>query len=681
MLLKGACGSISSQALPLGLCGASIQRTTVCSAAKPLKTLPSNGHPAIMKNGPLNDLSPAELHSRFQDQLLNRHLLALLGDIEPAALELLHQHLEWVTIAGGQTLMTQGEPGDSMYLMISGRVRAYVLGDDGVERLVREMARGQIIGEMSLYTDEPRSASVVAIRDSVLVRLGKPAFNDLLASSARISILLTRQIIHRLRNPQPRSDLARPVTIALMPITAGIDLPSFAARLAARLARTDRVCIVDAASIDRELQQPGLAQSEPGNLAADRMIGDHLDQVEAAHEYVLLLADDSPTAWTRHCSRRCDEVLLLADASRPPALHDNERLCLMQRPGRSEAAETLVLLHAADLRCPQGTRQWLDRRPVSGHLHIRPTLDRDMARLARFQSRTAVGLVLAGGGARGCAHLGIFRGLQESGIEVDFVGGTSIGAVMAALVATDQPLAEVMTVARRSFSVSPTGDYNLLPLLSLIKGRRLRRIIDKAISDLMHAGADAEDLWKTWYCVASNFSQASEAVIERGDLLKGLLASIAIPGALPPVLHDGDLLCDGGTFNNYPVDVMRGMRGVGKVIGVDLSFRKPRRIDLAEIPGTWALLRDRLRPKRQRRYKLPSLVSYLMNVTILYSTSRQREGRRLTDLYFNPPLERVGMLQWEKFDDIVAQGHAHGTALLGDLTEADLAPYRSRAPA
>jgi NTE family protein len=106
-----------------------------------------------------------------------------LGDIEPAALELLHQHLEWVTIAGGQTLMTQGEPGDSMYLMISGRVRAYVLGDDGVERLVREMARGQIIGEMSLYTDEPRSASVVAIRDSVLVRLGKPAFNDLLASS------------------------------------------------------------------------------------------------------------------------------------------------------------------------------------------------------------------------------------------------------------------------------------------------------------------------------------------------------------------------------------------------------------------------------------------------------------------------------------------------------------------
>jgi NTE family protein len=627
----------------------------------------------------VNVLTSVEVHPQFQDQLLDRHLLALLGEIEPAARELLHRHLEWVTIAGGQTLMTQGEPGDAMYLMISGRLRAHVRGEDGVERLVREMGRGQIIGEMSLYTDEPRSASVVAIRDSVLVRLGKHAFNELLASSARISILLTRQIIQRLQKPQLRSDLARPVTIALIPITAGIDVASFAARLAAQLSRANRVCIVDAASIDRALGQPGLAQSEPGDLAADRQIGAHLDEIEAAHEYVLLLADDSPTAWTRHCSRRGDEVLLLADAAHPPVLHDNERLCLMQRPGRSEAAETLVLLHPADRRCPQGTRLWLDRRPVSGHLHIRPALDRDMARLARFQSRTAVGLVLAGGGARGCAHLGIFRALQENGIEIDCVGGTSIGAVMAALAATDQPLPEVMTVARRSFSVSPTGDYNLLPLLSLIKGRRLRKIVDKAIGDLLHPDAGAEDLWKTWYCVASNYSQAGEVVIERGSLLKGLLASMAIPGALPPVLHDGDLLCDGGTFNNYPVDVMRNMRGVGKVIGVDLSFRKPRRIDLDEVPGTWALLRDRLRPKRQRRYKLPSLVSYLMNVTILYSASRQRQARRMTDLYFNPPLERVGMLQWEKFDDIVAQGHAYGTSVLGALAEGELATYRTPA--
>ena len=617
------------------------------------------------------------MHARFQDDLLDRHLLALLGEIEPAALALLHRHLEWVTLAGGQTLMAQGEPGDSMYLMISGRVRAYVRGDDGVERLVREMARGQIIGEMSLYTDEPRSASVVAIRESVLVRLGKHAFHELLTSSARISVLLTRQLIHRLQNPQPRSLLARPVTIALVPVTSGIDLPLFASRLAAQLSPAARVCVVDAALIDHALKQPGLAQREPGDLVADRSIGTWLDEIEATHDYVLLLAEDRPSAWTRHCSRRCDEVLLLADATQPPVLHDNERGCLMQRQGRSEASETLVLLHPADRRCPQGTRQWLNRRPVNGHLHIRPALDRDMARLARFQNCTAVGLVLAGGGARGCAHLGVYRALQDSGIEIDFVGGTSIGAVMAALVATDQPLAKVMTVARRAFSVNPTGDFNLLPLMSLIKGRRLQRVMTNAIHELVGFAADSEDLWKNFYCVASNFSQASEVVITRGSLLKAILASIAIPGALPPVLHDGDLLCDGGTFNNYPVDVMRGCRGVGRVIGVDLSANKPRRIELEDIPGSWALLLDRFRPRRRRRYRLPSLMSYLMNVTVLYSASRQRQARRLTDLHFNPPLLRVGMLQWERFDNIVAQGHAHGVAVLGALAEGELASYRA----
>ena len=625
------------------------------------------------------------MHPRYQDDLLDQHLRALLGEIEPAALALLHRHLEWVTLAGGQTLMAQGEPGDSMYLMISGRVRAYVRGDDGVERLVREMARGQVIGEMSLYTDEPRSASVVAIRESVLVRLCKQAFHELLASSARISILLTRQIIYRLQNPQPRSLLARPVTIALVPVTSGIDLPSFASRLAAQLASglaaplagAARVCVVDAARIEQALGQPGLAQREPGDLAADRSIGTWLDEIEATHDYVLLLAEDRPSAWTRHCSRRCDEVLLLADADQPPVLHDTESSCLMQRQGRSEASETLLLLHPADRRCPQGTRQWLDRRPVSGHLHIRPALDRDMARLARFQSCTAVGLVLAGGGARGCAHLGVYRALRDSGIEIDFVGGTSIGAVMAALVATDQPLAEVMTVARRAFSVNPTGDFNLLPLMSLIKGRRLQRVVTQAIQELVGFAADSEDLWKNFYCVASNFSQASEVVITRGSLLKAILASIAIPGALPPVLHEGDLLCDGGTFNNYPVDVMRGTRGVGKVIGVDLSANKPRRIELEDMPGSWALLRDRLRPRRQRRYRLPSLMSYLMNVTVLYSASRQRQAQRLTDLHFNPPLLRVGMLQWHRFDNIVAQGHAHGVAVLGALADGELASYRA----
>lgn len=613
------------------------------------------------------------------DDLLDQHLRTYLGATDESTLTLLRRHLQWVEVAAGETLMTQGEAGDSMYISISGRLRAYVRNDDDVgERMVREMGRGQIIGEMSLYTHEPRSATVVAIRDSVLVRLPGAAFQELLASSAAVSIALTRQIIARLQSEQTRSDPARPVTMGLLPITAGVDGAAFSDAFAAQLRlllSADRVCRVDAARVDHDLQQPGLARSAR-SAETERRIAIYLDRLEAQHDYVLLVADAEATSWTERVSRRSDELLLLADAQQPPALHPIESQFPMQRVDRGEAAQILVLLHPAAARSPRDTRAWLERRPVQQHLHIRPALPRDMARLARVQTRNAVGLVLAGGGARGLAHLGLYRALREQGVEIDFVGGTSIGAVMAVLVASDQPVQTVTEIARRAFKVNPTGDYNLLPLLSLISGRRLRGVIHRAMLELLGFEADVEDLWKNCYCVASNYSNASEEVLSHGGLLHAIMASIAIPGALPPLLHEGQLLCDGGTFNNFPADVMRRQRGVGQVIGVDLGARKPRRIELDTVPGTWALLRDRLRPRAKRRYRLPSLMAYLMNVTVLYSTSRQRQSQRLCDLYFNPPLERVGMLQWSRFDHIVEQGRAHGADVLAALPGDTLRPYR-----
>ncbi|OYU93578.1 MAG: patatin, partial [Burkholderiales bacterium PBB5] len=589
----------------------------------------------------------AQDRPHYLDDLLLRLLREFLGEIDADALALMRQHLHWVELPGGEALVTQGEPGDALYLLVSGRLRTYITDDDGVTRIVREVARGEIVGEMSLFTGEPRSATLVAIRDSVLVRLGQDEFNRLLAISPQVSVALTRQIIDRLRSERG-SVRDQPVTMGLLPITAGVDVVAFGRDLAQHMGRAGRVAVVDSASLDAALGSPGITHRDGSDAQANRRIAVQLDEIEAAHDFVLLLADDAPTPWTQRCVRHCDELLLLADARQPPVLHAIETQCILHRPPRTEATQVLVLLHPTDQHMPQHTAAWLGRRPLADHVHVRPALARDMARLARLQTRTAVGLVLAGGGARGFAHLGTWRALQEQGIEVDVVGGTSMGAVMATFVASDQPLDRVMTIARQAFRINPTGDFNLLPLMSLIKGRRLRRIIEQAAQQLLGGPADVEDVWKNLYAVATNYSQASEHLLQHGPLVPALLASIAIPGALPPVIADGDLLCDGGTFNNFPVDVMRRMRGVGQVIGVDLNARAPKRIEHPDVPGTWALLRDRLRPRPQRRYRLPSLAAYLMNVTILYSVSRQRQARKLTDLYFNPPLERMTMLQWSK---------------------------------
>ncbi|WP_367848401.1 patatin-like phospholipase family protein [Rhodoferax sp. WC2427] len=611
-------------------------------------------------------MSASPNRQKSQDALLVRHLTAFFGTLEPEAMELLRHSLEWLEVSGGDTLLTQGHAGDAMYLVVSGRLRAFVHSEGGSPQRVGDIVRGQVVGEMSLYTGEPRAATVVAVRDAVLARLDRPAFQRLLACSSQISQAFTTQIIRQLQGRRHAPVADKLVTIGLLPITTGIDVPDFAARLALQLSTLGRVGVVSRHDIDQRLEALGLGPSDNTDKETQRRIAMLLDQIEAEHDFVLLLADATPTPWTQRCCRHCDELLLLADATQPPVLHPSETRFLSNRPPLTVIADILVLLHPANQPSPRHTARWLARRPVAGHLHIRPTLDRDMARLARIQSRTAVGLVLAGGGARGLAHLGVLRALQERGIEVDWVGGTSIGAVMATYAASDQPLDKVMANARRAFATNPTGDFNLFPVLSLIKGLRLKRILRTAVEELVGFDADIEDLWINFFCVATNFSTASEQRLQHGNLPHALLASTSIPGALPPVAHGGDLLCDGGSFNNFPVDVMRSMRGVGRVIGVDLNIRTPVRVDHEDMPGSWALLRDRLRPLAQRRYRLPSLPSYLMTVTILYSMSRQSSAQQQCDMYFNPPLNRVGMLQWRRLENIVQRGYAHALQVLDE---------------
>ncbi len=602
-----------------------------------------------------------------QEPLLQRLLSSCFGNIDQQVLELLRQRLEWVNVAGGQTLIEQGSQGDALYMSVSGRLRAYRRDEEGVQRMVREFSRGQILGEMSLLTGEPRAASVVAIRESVLVRLSKPAFDELNRHHPGVSAAVTQQLIRRLFRKQPPSLLERPVTLGLLPVSTGVDMAAFSLRLAAPLRRLGRVHTVDAQAMQAALQPHGASLDQEGPELT-RLVSLVLDEIEADADCVLLVGDDRPSAWTRRCARHCDELLLVADASQPPALHATERACLLDRPPHAEVAEVLVLLHGPQ-RAPVGqVGRWLQRRPLADHVHVRLQGEQDFERLARLQSRTAVGLVFSGGGARGFAHLGVLKALHERGIQIDCVGGTSMGAVMAALVAADQPVAQVTDLARRAFALNPTSDLNPLPVISVIRGRRLQRVLSDAVQELLGQHASIEEMWKPCFCIATNYTRAREERLRSGPLLDSLRASIAIPGALAPVVRDGDLLCDGGTLNNFPVDVMRAQRGVGMVIGVDLSSNKLRKIEFEQMPHWWQLALDRLRPRARRRYRLPSLTAYLMNVTNLYSQSRREESRAGVDLYFNPAMSRVGMLEWNRFDSIAQQGYDHAQEVLAQAT-------------
>ncbi len=617
--------------------------------------------------------SPEELLDAHHGMLIDG-LTTVFGPFDPDMLRHVLPRVEWIELGGGEVLFRQDEHDESLFFVVSGRLRASDVDTRGQRTVLGEIARGETVGEMAFFTGEPRTATVTAIRDSVLARFSKAVFRELLLAYPLVSLNMTRQVIERFKRVNSgRKPATKPVIIGVLGITRNVDLLEFAQQLALHLQSHGATTVMTSQRADEQLGESGAAQASRTDVVRSRHVTVWLDKIEARHDFVVFVADRERTEWTQRCIRHCDELLLVADANQSPDLHPNEA-GLHAADDEDEAQQRLVLLHPDDRRSPTGTGRWLDLRRLSGHVHVRRSLARDWQRLARIVSRNTVGLVLSGGGARGFAHLGVLRALEEAGIVFDMVAGTSIGAVMAAYAGMDMPARAVIDAARYAFRESPTGDYNMVPLISLISGKRLRRIIDSAVVNSRGQHIDIEDLWKSYFCITSNYSAAREAVHTRGPLAKSIRASVSIPGALPPVMLGGELHIDGGTFNNFPTDVM-DRRGAARIIGVDLLRDRGLHYEMDEVPGALELMRDRLRGSA-RRYRLPSLTTLLLNTSMMYSYARQQESQALVDLHFAPGVSMFGMLDWSKFDRIVEAGYRHGVEQLEKFGDAGIALYR-----
>ena len=226
---------------------------------------------------------------------------------------------------------------------------------------------------------------------------------------------------------------------------------------------------------------------------------------------------------------------------------------------------------------------WLEPRRLDFHLHVRADRPDDLQRVVRIISGRATGLVLGAGAARGFAHLGVYRAMVEAGIPVDWVGGSSIGAIMAAAVAHDWTPEHAIAVARQAFvEGKPFSDYTF-PMVSLLSGSRMTKLLQQ------HLEGELEDLPIPFFCVSSNLSTGALSIHERGPIWKAARASASLPGVLPPVVHEGQLAVDGAVLNSLPVDIMQG-KLVGQVIAVDLTTRKAYQIDYDEVPSVWAML-------------------------------------------------------------------------------------------
>src|SRR5690606_13268791 len=247
---------------------------------------------------------------------------------------------------------------------------------------------------------------VIALRDSELLRLERADFEALLAQHPQPMLRLARVALRRYSEDQQQPPLPR--CFAVLPATPGVDVHGFAGEFAAALGGDTAPALIDAGAQDGD-SEPGCREERSARL--------------------IYLGSEDDAAWNERCARQSDVVLFLADATQDPTRC--QRLPLPQ--GHAQVPRMLVL-KGADAIHHGSTRQWLDAFPAATQaVHARDA--ESMARLGRRLSGRATGLVLSGGGARGFAHLGALRALREAGHRIDYVGGSSIGAIMGAGIA------------------------------------------------------------------------------------------------------------------------------------------------------------------------------------------------------------------------------------------------------
>ena len=514
------------------------------------------------------------------------------------------RHLE-----GGAYLFRAGDAADAVFVLRAGRLEV-VLDDE----VVRELGPGSVVGELALLTAGPRSASIRARRDSVLSEITRAEFVTAMSQDASAYPALAGVLAEQLSDSRPpaRAEGTRPVVVSVVGLHPGASVDAVAAGLLAHLGARLRAEI---------LADPGPESLQRAEGALDRVL--------------LVAAADGPSR--DFCLRQADHVVLVAgsDEAARGAPHGT-------RPGAD-----LVLVGSRPSE--DALREWcLALDPWQVTVAAGDRLRDDLRSLAARIGGWSLGVVMAGGGARGFAHIGVLQELAAAGFHVDRVAGASIGSIVAGAYATGMDAATLHEVCYEDFVRSnPIGDY-AFPSVSLIKGRRTRSMLRRRVG-----GREIQALPRQFRCMSVDLLGRAPMEHRSGDLAEAIAASVSIPVLFPPMRLDERLLIDGGVLDNLPVRLLTE-RDEGPVLAVNIAM------------GGGGGGRVRTGPPR-----MPSMGDTLLRVMMIGSGGAVQSALDAGAAVITPPPLGVGTLEWHQMDLVVEAGRMAARELL-DATDGQL---------
>ena len=587
--------------------------------------------------------------------------LGFLGAIAKDDLLSLRPAPTLLSVKTGETLIWEGESGQAYFLLLRGRLRRFVNDEHGGRRFVGDVLPGQGVGASGLLTDEGNAATVRVMHDSEVVRFPRAAFLQMMVLSWEFAIGVSREQIERVRaGLAPEGRHATIKTIAVVPLDAAVDRQSFVDALSEAV-----VPLASIAAADQSLMaEPRLTASQDaphlsGKAHIDAVVG-RLEALERRHDIVLLQASPTLDEWTRLIVGRADLVLLVASVGGASVLCDIETALIEPTERELLPRIDLAVMHGRDWNPECRTRDWLEARHVDEWHHLRVGRPEDFQRLARVLTGNAITLVLGGGGARGVAEVGAVKALQQAGIPIDRVAGTSMGALIGAQVASGKDPNKIAADLRTWVAEGKPGKDYTYPALSLVHGRKLH----KATHDLIGDG-NIEDLAIPFFCLSANLSENRAMVHDRGSLWRAVRASISVPGIGPPLFDDGRVLVDGATVNNIPADVVAS-RHTGRIIIVDVSI--PQKLTVPEsyndfVPSGWQILWHRINPFLEP-LQVPGIYEVLARSSVMGSQASNRRAREIADLSILPPVGSMGLAEFTAMDRLIDLGYEHTVSQL-----------------
>ena len=578
------------------------------------------------------------------DDFLNKAVVSL--GIEARYTEVLLEVAQRRKVMRGEVLVKEGTEADAFYLVLSGRFTVTTGG-----RPIAEIGSGEPIGEIAFFGGGTRSASVVAASASIVLELSQEAYDAVLEQHPALSTAILKALAQRLRRTVPHSRQLRPRAAQMIGIVAGggraLDPGGIDALLSAF--RAGGATILTAAE----------------DLGEGRTIADVALDAKAGDRVVALCLDpDAAPDWANSIYQQCDTLLVCLDRRDNGAIPPSDYEARIAE-GVLRQNIHLVLLREAGTPI-SGTAEILTGRDFGLHHHMQRGDEKDAARIARLVEGKGLGVVFGGGGAFGTAHLAILKALGEFGVDIDMVGGTSVGAAMAGAFAMGLSMDEVMDRFTQMFVKSGAATRYTVPIWSIMD----HAYFDRQLRHHYGASQMAEDLALNYYAVATSLTRNAPVVLRHGPLWQLIRASSAIPAVFPPmVMEDGEVFVDGALFDNVPVTAMRDLKA-GPNLVLSLSSQKDWRVrtDYASLPGRGGAVRRMLGGRRKLRF--PTISSIMNRSLIVNSEKLQGSVEREEDIFIN--LDRIpgmGFMQWSKgrnlFDRTYAETARQLDALAG----------------